>query len=316
MPSIHLTNTFLEAATKILEKIYTKSGLEIPLRWPEVFNTPDYDMRRRFFSQHSIVPFGLLSQMGEATQAPLDSAGPGLTSTFFWQNFGLRYIISDDAQLEDPQSIFKEFPKMLRYSVDQTQEYLFWNILNLSFLSWAEGGYNLADGQPLISAIHPLTGLPGVTVSNFLGDVALTVESLQAVIIQFNLIKDDRGKLIRYIPKDIIYPPGLHQTVVEVLQAYFYPSTDQNRPNVVYNAVTPIAVQYLTPAQGPGPFPWWVTAGKGKLGRDAHSMFAALKYNKQRSYIDQTNQNLVHEAKIRVSMGAVDWRGIVGSGGA
>src|SRR6202042_3864479 len=98
---------------------------------------------------------GLLSQMGEATQAPLDSAGPGLTSTFFWQNFGLRYIISDDAQLEDPQSIFKEFSKMLRYSVDQTQEYLFWNILNLSFLSWAEGGYNLADGQPLISAVHP-----------------------------------------------------------------------------------------------------------------------------------------------------------------
>lgn len=316
MPTVMLTNTFLEAATKVLEKVYTKSGLEHPMRWPEVFNTPDYDQKRRFFSQHSVVPFGLLSQMGEGQAAPVDSAAPGLTSTFFWQNLGLRYIVTSDAQMEDPQSLFQELPKMLRYSVDQTQEYLFWNILNLAFLSYSSGGYNLADGQPLISNAHPLTGLPGVTQSNFLGNVALSVESMQAVITMFQLLRDDRGKLIRNNPKDIIYPPGLHQTVVEILQSYFYPDTDQNKPNVVHNALTPRAVQYLTPAQGAGPFPWFVTSGKGKLGGDSHSMFAAVKYNKQRAFIDKNTENLIHEAKIRVSYGAVDFRGIVGSGGA
>jgi hypothetical protein len=318
MSSIHFTNTFKEASTKILEHVYVKEGLENPTFWKEVFNTPDYDAKLSFFQNHSLIPLGLLAPVGEGGVPDLDYASPEFTMMFTWQDFGLRYVITRRASIEDPKAIFNKMPRMLRRSVDETLEYLFFNNLNLSFLNKAQGGYNVDDGLSLINAAHPITGMPGVTQSNFLGNVAFTVESLQAVITMFALTRDPRGKLIRYIPKNIIYPPGYHQQVTEILQTNVYPSTDQNRINVVSQQRTklePIEVPYLNPNQGAGPFPWWVATGKGSL-ENSHSMFAAVKENRQRTYVDVQSESIFHEARVRISNGVDSWRGIVGSQGA
>src|ERR1700679_1940704 len=100
MPSIHFTNTFFEAMTKIVQEGYVKEGNENPNYWKEVFNTPEYDEKRRFFQNHSIIPLGLLAQMGEGAVADTDSASPGETMMFTFQNFGLRYIITQEAREE------------------------------------------------------------------------------------------------------------------------------------------------------------------------------------------------------------------------
>lgn len=318
MPSIQLTNLFSEFSQKVLQKTYVKEGVEYPRLWSQVFNDANKyaDKNRSFFQAASVIPLGLMENMGEAQRPPLDSAAPGLTSTFLWTNYGLAYQISDDAQLEDPMGIVRMLPKMLSRSVNESLEYIFWNVLNMSFLNTAQGGYSLADGQALISAAHPLTGNPGITQSNYAGNVAFTVESLQAALTAFKLLKNDKGMLMKLQPKDVIYPPGYHQQVTEVLQSNLYPSTDQNRINVVANKLTPIEVPYLNPAQGPGPFPWWVSAGKGELGQSGHSMFAGMKYEKNWATVDPMSRTLIHAAKTRVSQGAFDWRGIYGSSGA
>lgn len=316
MASIHNTRTFFEAQTKVLEKIYTKTGEQNALKYPEVFNNYDVDESRSFFQVQSLVGFGTLNRKDEGQSAALDASSTGLTSQFAWVSYALRYIVTPEALLEDPKSILPKLPGLLRYSSDQTKEYLFWNILNLAFLAASSGGYNLADGQPLCSSAHTLTGAPGQTVSNTLGSVALTVETLQSAISLFSIIPDDRGLLTHVTPKHIVYPVGLHQTVVEVLQSYYYPTSNENRINAVAGAVEPHAVQYLTPFTGNGPFPWFVLADKGTLGMNSHSLFANIKFDKQRSWVDDATENLNHQTEFRASWGAVDWRGVVGSQGA
>jgi len=319
MPSsIGFTNTFKEAATKLLQKVYVKEGLENPNFWREIFNIMEDDSKRAFFQNHSIIPLGLLSPVQEGAVPELDMAAPGFTMQYVFTDYGLRYEITRRAEREDPKNIFNLMPRMLRRSVDETMEYLFWIAFNSSFLSYAEGGYNVDDGHPLISSFHPLPGLPGVVQSNFLGNVAFTPESLQAAKTAMMLTRDDRGKLIQYIPKTVVYAPGYHQQVTEVLQTNLYPETNQNRINIAAqqrSKIEPYEVPYLVPNEGPGPYPWWLITKKGSLA-NSHTIFANIRENRQRTFIDQNTESIVHEAKIRIATGVESWRGIIASGGA
>lgn len=315
MATIHNTRTYFQSQTVVLDKIYKNTGTENPLRYPMILNSYEGDKDRSFWQAMSIVGFGTLARKDEGQAAALDFSKEGIRSAYPWVSYALRYQVTPEAALEDYKKLIPQLPKMLRYSSDQTKEFLFSNILNLAFLNAASGGYNVADGQALISNSHPLTGEPGVTYSNNLGSVALTVETLQAAYNMMLVSVDDRGLAASYTPKQLVYPIGLHQTAVEVLKSFYYPYSNENRINVVADSIEPMAYRYLT-SNAAGPFQWFVLAGKGELGKDAHSLFANIKFDKQRSWVDPITENLNQQTEFRASWGAVSGRGIIGSQGA
>ena len=309
------TVTYFRAATRIVKDIYSNSTPTKPQRWPIFFNQFDIDMDRSFWQALSLVGFGTLALKTQGQAATLDSSKEGFMTMYPFFTYALRYIVTKEMGREDAKKIIPKLPNLLRYSKDQTIEFLVWNVLNLSFLSAASGGYNLADGQPLCSQSHPCAGAPGITYSNLIGSAALTVETLNQVFVLMGNMPDDRGLTTSRMPEDIYYPIGYHQQVVEVLGSYYYPESNENRVNSVAGSVKPHAVEYITSAPQ-GPFPWWVASGKGELGTDAHTCFVNKKWDEQRSWVDPNTENLNHEVEVRLQWGAVEGRGLVGSEGA
>ncbi len=312
------TRVYFQAQTKIIQTLYSTSAPLKPLRYPNFFNAYDGDYDRSFWQAMSLVGFGLLAQRLEGQTAAIDASKEGALTMFPWVTFALRYIVTKEMAREDAKRIIPRLPGLLRYSSDQTKEYLFWNVLNLGFLSAANGGYNIFDGQPLFSNAHTLSGASATgitTFSNYLGAVGLTVEALNQMFTLFGNIPDDRGLTTSRTPMDIWYPLGLHQTVVEVLASFYYPTSDANKINSVAGSLTPHAIEYLTSA-ATGPFPWYVSAGKGELGTDAHTAFANIKWDEQRAWVDPNTGNLNHETEWRGIWGVVQARGLGASAGA
>ena len=311
------TRVFFQAQTKIIERMYTRSAPLKPLRYPGFFNAYDGDEDRSFWQAMSIVGFGLMALRQEGQTAEIDASKEGRLSMFPWLSFALRYIVTKEMAREDPKRIIPKLPGLLRYSSDQTKEYLFWNVLNLGFLNAAAGGYNMGDGLPLFSNAHTIAGASSTnisTYSNFLGAVALTVETLNQAFTLAANIPDDRGLTVSRMMEDIWYPVNYHQTVIETLASFYYPTSDANKVNTVAGSVQPHAIEYLS-APATGPFPWYLSAGKGELGTDAHSAFANIKWDEQRAWVDPNTGNLNHESEFRAIWGVVQPDGLIASQG-
>jgi hypothetical protein len=315
MGSIINTRTFFNAQSKLLNKLYTNSAPFKPLRYPSVFNNYQGDKERQFFQAQSLVAFGTLSEKTEGAVPSVDFAKEGVLSMFPYVSYALRYIVTKEMTREDAKHIIPKLPGQLRYSSDQTKEFLFWNVFNLAFNT----AVTLADGQPLCSSSHPLQGQssqPGITTySNYLGAVSLTTDTLQQAFVLMGDIPDDRGLISSRTPQQLIYPLGLDQAAKETLNSSYYPTSDENRVNVVAGSVECMPIEYLT-ANGNGPFPWFVLAGKGEPGSDAHSVFCDVKWDEQRSYVDDPTMSMIQETEFRAVWGAIDARGVVGSAGA
>lgn len=309
------TGTYFRAQTRIIREIYSNSVPQKPIRWTELFNQYDIDVDRSFWQVLSLVGFGTLALKSQGQAATVDTSKEGFMTMYPYFTYALKYIVTKQMAREDAKKIIPQLPSLLRYSKDQTIEFLVWNVLNLGFLNKSQGGYNLADGQPLFSQTHPCAGAPGITYSNFVGNAAFTVEILNQVFTLFGSMPDDRGLTTSRLPMDVWYPIGYQQQIVETLSSFYYPQSNENRVNNVAGSLTPHAVEYLTAAPQ-GPFPWYVSAGKGKLGTDSHTAFCNVKWDEQRSWVDPNTENLNHEVEVRLQWGAVEARGLVGSAGA
>jgi hypothetical protein len=314
MSSVINTRTYFQLQSKLVQKAYTNSAPMKPLRYPSVFNSYEGDYERQFFQYLSLVGFGTLAEKTEGQVPAVDVSKEGLLSFFAYTSYALRYIVTKEMIREDAKSVIGKLPGLLRYSSDQTKEYLFWNVFNFAF----NGAVALADGQPLCSTAHPLQGasvIPGVdSYSNDLGAVPLTVETLEQAYILLSTIPDDRGLLSYRTPVKIIYNPVMHQIVQETLGSGYYPTSDENRINAVAGSIGYQPVEYITASGNISP--WFVCAGMGEPGTDSHSVFASVKWDEQRAYYDEPTQSMIHETEFRAVWGAVDARGIVGSSGA
>ena len=313
MASVISTNTWFQAQSKVLKQVFIKSVPEAPPLFRKFFNIEEPDQRRSFFQVLPIVGFGALALKPEGSAPLQDQAYEGIASMFPFLTYSLKYAITKEGQVEDAMNINARLPRALRFAEDQTKEFLIWNVLNQAFAT----GVTLFDGLPLCSTGHPLGGSAVNqygTYSNSLGATALTPESLQNAFILLETLPDDRALNTYRTPKMLVIPPQLHKTGEEILGSSYYPYSNENRINVVQDKIEPLVCRYLTQTSPPG---WFVTAGKGDFGTDAHTCFASFKWEyAQRTWLDENTNNLFHATETRLTWGAVDGRGIVGSQGA
>ena len=307
------TNTFVQSQTKVVTRIFDKSNPEAPEFWSLWFNDWEGEKARSYFQILPIFGFGAPQLKTEGALTPLDQGGEGTAVMFPYSTFGLKYGITYEGRMEDPQNINGKFPRLLRFAADQGVELNVWNTLNQAF----NASVPIWDGQALCSSAHTLAGPQGGTYSNYLGAVALTVETKTQADILLSTLPDDRGLATYRTGKYLVVPTGLWQVAEEITGSKFYPNSDENRINVQFGKCEPMVVRYLQPNIGAGPFPWFVSAGKGELGSDAHPCFVSMKVrHSQEVWYDNDARTLYHSTLDRYVFGAGDGRGIVGSQGA
>jgi hypothetical protein len=312
MATTSFTNTFIQSQAMTLKKVFDKSSPEAPPLFDDYFNVWDGDQARSFFQILPIYGFGPAALKIEGGAVLLDQGGEGTPSMFPYSTFGLKYGVTLEGRLEDPQGVHGRFPRLLRFAEDQTVEYLVWNILNQAFNT----AVTIWDGQPLCSTAHTLAGAPGVTYSNSLGATSLTPETWQQATILAETLPDDRNLGIYRTLQDLVVPPGLHRVAEEIIGSPYYPYSAENRKNIAYEKARPIVSRYIT-APTTGPFPWFASAGKGEIGSDSHMNFVSFKFrHNQEVWYDNDTRTMYHSTIFRLTFGSGDGRGIVGSQGA
>lgn len=313
MASVGNARNWFQSQSKSLVKVFDKTNPLAPILYTEWLNTLEGDADRSFFQVLPFYGFGMLQYLEDGGSPALDQGGEGTPAFFPYVQYALKYGITKPGRKEDPYRINAKLPKFLKYASDQTWENLLWNILSQSF---NQAGAAIWDGQALCSTAHTLAGQPGVTYSNSLGNVALTPETLQQAFVLMATLPDDKNLASWRTPKQLITVPSYQRVAEEVTGSAYYPWSNENRPNVVYGKVKPLITRYV-PAPVNGPFPWWVSAGKGDLGMDAHASFVSFKWkDEQKVWYDEDTDVMYHKIESRLTWGSVDGRGLVGSQGA
>jgi len=150
------------------------------------------------------------------------------------------------------------------------------------------------EGCYLFSLMHPLAN--GCNFSNLLPDADLTVSSYSDAVSLLKTIPNDQG-----MPMDIqevrlwVHLINL-QRAHEVVEAYY--------GNNETNPVEVVGCPYLKYYEG-----WFLQGDYNQVRCDV-----AVDMN-QCQWIDEDTQATIHEAIFALSVGALDWRGWVGSRG-
>jgi hypothetical protein len=147
--------------------------------------------------------------------------------------------------------------------------------------------------------------LGGSTYSNRLSpDADLSVGALQDVLILYEYMVNERGLKMRLEPKKLWLPPDLQFLAGEILQSGFKPFTGSNEINVMQGRLDPAVLHFLSDTNN------WFVSGDEEANR--------LKFKwRAKPVVDSTDdfdtKGTKHSIYFRISAGATDWRGWVGS---
>lgn len=241
---------------------------------------------------------GLARLKPEGTPITYDDPIQGGSKRYIHDSFALGWQVTKEMKDDDKYALIRQIPGELMKSCRQAWEQVGANVLNLGFTT-----VTTADGVSLFNTAHPLLG--GSTYSNRLSpDADLSVGALQDVLILYEYMVNERGLKMRLEPKKLWLPPDLQFLAGEILQSGFKPFTGSNEINVMQGRLDPAVLHFLSDTNN------WFVSGDEEANR--------LKFKwRAKPVVDSTDdfdtKGTKHSIYFRISAGATDWRGWVGS---
>ena len=218
--------------------------------------------------------------------------------------YGLGYEVSHEFVADNLYGIVTDNgSKMLAQSGRDTEERQAWALLNNSFTT--QTSY---DGQPIVSAVHPLRG--GGTYANKPAVAeALAFTSLQASLERHMLMVNERGLKIRQTPTMLIVPVQLSWLANEILGSSLKPFEASNTDNVL--SANKIGLKIVTSPYLTSPTAWWTLVRKGQ---HRLNFFWRERPNMDKDY-DKKARVAMFMNFFRFGTVAFDWRGLDGTTG-
>ena len=224
------TMTRAQFAKLLQDGLNTVFGLDYkqyPEEWRHCF---DVESSKKAFEEDQLVTgFGEAAVKTEGSGVVYDEAQQGWTARYVHETIALAFQITQEA-IEDNlyMSMGSKYAKALSRSMQHTKEIKGADIFNRAFDTNYKGG----DGQPLLSASHPLVG--GGTYSNLLATPAdLSETALEDILIQMRKAVDDRGIPLALKAKSLIIPPDLEYVAHRILRSTLRPGTADNDANAI-----------------------------------------------------------------------------------
>lgn len=241
---------------------------------------------------------GLARKKPEGEPITYDDPIQGGSKRYIHEAYALGWQVTKEMIDDDKYALMKQVPGELMQSCRQTWEQVGANVLNLGFTT-----ITTANGATLFNTAQPLLG--GSTYSNRLSpDADLSVTALQDVLVNFEYMVNERGLKRRLEPKSLWIPPDLQFLAGEILQSAYKPGTGNNDINTVQGRLSPSVLHFLTSTKA-----WFVSA-------DGESNRLKFKW-RAKPVVDSTDdfdtKGTKHSIYFRISAGATDWRGWVGS---
>jgi len=256
---------------------------------------------RAFDVDATYTGMGSLIRKTQSGALSMDTASQAFTPRYLHVTYALGFAITKEA-LRDGNAFAdaKKFTAMLARGANVTKEIIAANILNFAGTS----GYTMdgGDGVILASASHPTRA---GNQSNILsGGTDLSEAALEAMQVQIENAKDNRGLRIKLAMNKLVINPSLRADAHRILQSDLRVAVADNDANFLKdNSIVPGGVvinPYLTSTTQ-----WQVTT-------DCPD---GLKFKvRQEAEMDQDNdfntKNGLHSVDMRVSAGWSDHRGV------
>jgi len=294
------TGSFAKA---LLPGIHKWVGLQYKDYMPEYSEIFEKNTSTKAFEEEvGVTGFGYAVVKTEGNNITYDDMEQGFVDRYTHAVVALGFMITRE-MYEDNQyvQIGLRKTKGLTFSLKQTKETIGANILNRAF----NNAYTYGDGKELCATDHP--NMSGGSWRNELTVGAdLSEAALEQACIDIGEFTNDRGMLIKVMPKKLLIPPELEFDAARILKSVQQPGTANNDINALksLSKIPSMSINhYLTDADA-----WFILT-------DAPD---GLKYFQRRKLEigtenDFDTENARYKATERYSFGCTEKRAIFGS---
>ena len=259
---------------------------------------------RNYEENLEIAALGVMPQKQQGSPILYQDMIQGGIKKFIHATYGLGFRATEEVMEDDQYNVIKKNGRALKRSALVAREVVAFGVLNRSFTTeygFPKNGVN----EPLVSVTHTLLG--GGTGSNRpTTDVDVSQASLEAAILNFNLLVDDRGMPLDIEPKYLLTHPSQQFLVQELLTSDQRPYTANNEPNVLKGRLTAMTSRYLE-----DPDAWFVISDKSEDGL----VFFMRRPLTLQNGDDFDTGDAKFKATQRFSAGCSEWRCLYGSSG-
>ena len=210
------------------------------------------------------------------------------------------FQISEEAQADDIDGVISNAAPAMGRAAQVSIETVIWNVFNNGFSTELT-----PDGVALFHDSHPQ--IDGTTQDNKAAASDLATSTLEAALTMFDDLKDERGLPIELAPSVLVFATANRFNVHTILQSQLRPGTANNDVNSVNNlGLIPVMSKYITDNDS-----WF-------LGAPANQAKLVVYWRQEPvsdHVLDFETGNAKSKMTYRMSVGASDWRGWVGSQG-
>lgn len=268
------------------------------LTYPDVFNVRDSG--RAFEEILGITGFDQFGKKPEGTKVEYDKLLQAYSKRFTHETWGKGYQISFEAMSDDMDgAITDAAPALSRIARNSIETEVF-SVYNNAF-----GTTTTPDGQALCADAHVLVG--GGTFDNLVtGDIAQS--TIEDAINKYSDMRDERNQLIEMEGRILLQHPDSQWITHELLRSQLRSDTSANASNALNQlGLKTVFSKYLTDKDS-----WFLLSDP-----DRHRVIVYWREDPfSDSTLDFDTRNMKTAMFYRLSTGAADWRGVVGSAGA
>ena len=299
----HISDNFGQLLEPGLRKIFFEYLNELPTQYTNVYN-----MHKSKKAKETDWGMGAFGDWKER-EHNLDTVdyktlSPGLERTYvhkaFTQGFMIERELFDDEQYRQ----INKFPKAMARSGRQKIEKDAAKFLVDGFTA------PIYDGKVLFAIDHPLLDSSD-TCSNLI-EGALSEATLKQAIQLMKETKDEAGNLVSMKPDRLIIPPALEDTAKRLLHSTLLPGTELNDTNkyLMESGIKIVVLDYLSDA-GVGSDTMWFLQDSTQ-----HELNFFWRIKPEFKWEEDFDTFVAkYRGYMRYSLGASDWRGIIGSKG-
>lgn len=303
------SSSFAKALWPGVNSWYGAEYNEYSTEWDKLFEKRT--SRKQFEEVVGQAGFSYFQTKPEGSPIKFDNARQGFTTRFTHVVYGLGFVITREMVEDDQYDVIgKAKAQKLAFSARQTKEVIAANVYNRAFNTSYTGG----DGSTLLagaaggSANH--ANVSGGTWTNT-PSVALDLSesALEQAIIDIAGFQDDRGLLIKVLPKCLIIPRQLIFEAKRILGSDLRPGHDTNDTNALKDmGLIPevLTNHFLTDTDA-----WFIRTDI----KDGMLMFER-RADEFAMDEDFDTENAKYKATMRFSFGWGDPRALYGSPGA
>lgn len=287
-----------ESRLPFLDEIMYENFDAPALTYPLVYNVRDSE--RAFEEITGITGFSQFARKPESEKLEYDKLLQAFDKRFTHETFAKGFQISFEAMEDDlDASISNAAPALARVAQNSIETEVF------GTYNGAFGTTLTPDGLSLVNSAHLLVG--GGTFDNSVsGDISQgTIESALNI---YSDMRDDRNQLINMDGRTILAHPDLQWVIGELLQSQQRADTANNAINVLNRlGLQTVYSKYITDKDS-----WFLLSSP-----DEHRVIVYWRKEPfSDSSLDFDTRNMKTAMFYRLSHGAADWRGVVGSQGA